>query len=264
MAKDEKDVKDDQVVSGQGADAQVAAGQGVESQVAPDKTAEGQQVQDDQKIPLARFNEVNERMKEAERDAQLARDQMALLQANQTQTQPVQQPAVSTYQQAVRECGLEGEDYMTQEQQAQVFARKEQLDVFKLQQQQAYFADQQFMQNHADFGTVAGQINPYTGQFMATPELNEILMKKPYLRASCGTAQGAYEVVMEQRRMMELTKKTEVQEQHQQQQDVDTKLAPMSAAGGGAVDKSAGEITESSTADDVEKMQQRVQTGEFG
>lgn len=264
MAKEKKDVID-QLVTGQqeGVEAQSATEQGVEGQVAAD-------TQDEQQVPYSRFQEVNtqknaaeEAKRVAEEQAQQARDQLTLMQANQAQVQ-AQQP-VSTYEQALRDCGLHGQEYLTQEEQIKVNARQEQLGALRMQNQQQAIANQQFAQSHSDFGTAVGQLNTVTGQFMYSAEIQKILMEKPHLQASCLTAQGAYAIVMQERKLAELSKKAAAMEEHQVQQNVDANLSPMSpaAAGGGAVDKTKGQITESSTADEVRAMQQRVRAGEF-
>lgn len=265
MAKEQEDVID-QLVNGQGVEkAQSATEQGVEDQVAAgvEKPAE-EQVQDEQKIPLSRFNEVNERMKVAEEQAQQARDQLALTQANQGQVE--QQQPVSNYEQALRDCGLFGEDFLNQEQQIQLNTRMEQLGMMRVQQQQQAIADQQFAQRHSDFGKVVGQLNQVTGQFMATAELQKLLMEKPFLRASCTTAQGAYEIIMQERKLADLSQKAAVMQQQQTQQQIDANLAPMSstAAGGGAVDRTKGQITQDSTTEDVRALEQQVKSGKFG
>lgn len=273
MAKEEADVID-QLVTGQqkGVTAQSTAEQGVEGQVAAD-SQQGVLADDtsqDKDVPYSRFKEVNEKAKAAEdakvlaeEQAQQARDQLALVQANQAPVQ-VQQP-VSTYEQALNDCGLKGQEYLSQEEQIKVNARMEQLGTMRTQQQQQSIIDQQFAQSHPDFGKAVGQLNSVTGQFMASAELQKILMEKPYLQASCSTARGAYEIVMQERKLAELSQKNTSLEQHQTQQNVDANLAPMSsvAAGGGAVSRTKGQINENSTADDVRAMQQRVRAGEF-
>lgn len=275
MAKEEnKDVLD-QLVIGQGVQAQPATEQGVEGQVAADTQQDAATLADgtsqEKDVPYSRLKEANDKTNAAEaarvlaeEQAQQARDQLALVQANQTPVQ-VQQPT-TTYEQALRDCGLFGQEYLSQEEQIKVNARMEQLGTIRTQQNQQAFADQQFAQSHSDFGKAVGQLNTVTGQFMASAELQKILMEKPYLRASCSTAQGAYNIVMQERKVAELSKKTETLKQHQTQQDVDANLAPMSssAAGGGAVNRTKGQINEKSSAKEVEVMQERVRAGEFG
>lgn len=229
-----------------------------------DVTPDAEGTQDEKyKAAIAMANAEKEKRQTAEQEAQLARDQMALLQANQqVQTQQVQQPT-STYERALQDCGFRDEVYLSQEQQIKVNARKDQLDATNLQQQQSAIANQQFVQSHSDYGAAVGQNNMVTGQFMVSAELQKILMEKPHLRGSCLTSEGAYKVVMEQR---ELAKLTTTSQQQQTQQQIDTKLSPMSpaAAGGGAVDRTVGQITENSTAEDIRKVQEQVRAGKFG
>lgn len=273
MAKENEDVID-QLVTGQQGVNQSTTESGVEGQAAADSGTAGVQQtteQDEQQVPYSRFKEVNEQKKVAEdakvlaeQQAQQARDQLALVQANQNTVQ-TQQP-VSTYEQALLDCGLKGQEYLTQEEQIKLNARQEQINAARTQQQQQAFADQQFAQTHSDFGTAVGQLNLVTGQFMATAELQKILMEKPHLRASCSTAQGAYAVVMQERQLAELSKTTETLKQQQTQQNVETITGPMSsiAVGGGAVNSTKGEITEKSSVKEIETMQERVKAGEFG
>lgn len=274
MAEEKKDVID-QLVTGQSVKVQSATEQGVEGQVAVGTQQETATLADstsqEKDVPYSRFKEANEKAKAAEdakvlaeQQKQQAIDQLALVQANQTQVQ-TQQP-VSIYEQALIDCGLKGQEYLSQEEQIKVNTRMEQLGVVRTQQNQQAFADQNFAQSHSDFVTAVGQLNQVTGQFMASVELQKILMEKPHLRASCSTAQGAYAIVMQERKLAELSKKTETLEQQQTQQNVDANLAPMSgvAAGGGAVSRTTGQITEKSSAKDVAAMEQRVKAGEFG
>lgn len=251
-----------QVVDDQGVDAQVTNEQGVEGQVAAGES------QDEQQVPYTRFKEVNEQKNAAEEAKRLAeeqlqqsRDQIALMQVNQPQVTKV----VSSYEQALKDCGLLGLENLSQEELIQVNARKDQIDAGTNQQNQQVIANQQFAQSHSDFVKAVGQVNPVTGQFMASAELQKILTEKPYLQASCLTAQGAYSVVMQERQLSKLTQEATALKGHQTQQNVDTKLSPMSsvAAGGGGVDRSKGKISESSTADDVLAMEARVKSGEF-
>lgn len=267
MAK-EKD-ESGQLVNDQGVNAQVTTEQGVKGQVATGEAAESQQTQDEQQVPYPRFKEVNEQknaaeeaQRLAEQELQQAKDQMALMQANQPQVQ--QQKRISTYEQALRDCGLAGQDYLTQDEQIKVNSRQEELMSMKYQQQQQNAADIQFAQSHSDFRKVVGHTNP-TGLFVPSTELEKILTEKPYLRASCGTAQGAYEIVMNERKLATLVNESESLQQHQQELEVDAKLKPMSSSSvsDSAVERK-GAINESSTTEDVRAMEQRVKRGEFG
>jgi len=85
------------------------------------------------------------------------------------------------------------------------------------------------------------------------------------LQGSCLTAQDAYAVVMEQRKLAKLSGEAAVLQEQQNQLNVDAKVAPMggSAGGGGAVDRK-GQITESSTPDDIRATQAKIRAGDFG
>lgn len=273
MAKEQEDLNKGQVVADPDLTAQVVDEKGVSDSagVQQDATVLADGTSPDKDVPYNKFKEANEAKKAAEeaqqlaeQQAQQARDQVALMQANQAQTQ-VEKP-VSTYEQALRDCGVAGEDYLTEEQRIKVNSRQEQLNTARTQQNQQVFANQQFAQSHSDFGTVVGQVNPVTGQFMYSAELQTILTKKPYLQGSCYTAQDAYKIVMEQRELEKLSKESAAMQEHQQRQEIDANLSPMSsaAAGGGAVNRNKGQINESSTAEDVLALERKVKAGEFG
>jgi hypothetical protein len=268
MAKENEGVNNEQVAAAEGVTGQVAADQGVESQVAADdgSAAGGQQATkkddiDELKIPRSRLNEEIAKKEAAEREAELLRQQMSVVLANQPQSTSAQpQRQKTTYEQAIEDCRIDP-DYMTESDRIRVMARKDELDLQRNIQIANQFANQRFIDSHSDFTTVAGHLNP-TGEFVPSAELQKILIKKPYLRASC-TAQGAYEIVMEERRLAELTRTAQ---QHKVQQEVDMKTSPMSpaAAGGGAVSRTEGQITENSTAEDVLRIEQEVKSGKFG
>lgn len=273
MAKEEKDLNKGQVVTDPDLTAQAVDEQGVADPagVQRDGTVLADGTSQDKDVPYSKFKEANEAKKAAEEAQRIAeeqlqqtRDQIALVNAQPIQAQ-VEKP-VSNYEQALRDCGVAGEDYLTEEQRIKVNARQEQINAVKTQQDNQVFANQQFAQSHSDFGTAVGQANPVTGQFMYSAELQKILTEKPHLQGSCYTAQGAYKVVMEQRKLAKLSEEAAAMKEHQQQQGVDANLSPMSsaAAGGGAVSRNKSQITETSTADDVRAIEQRVKAGEFG
>lgn len=274
MAKEQEDLNNSQSVADPDLTAQVVNEQGVSDSagVQQDAAVLADGTSQDKDVPYSKFKEANEKAKAAEeakllaeQQAQQTRDQLALMQqANQAPAQ-VQKP-VSTYEQALIDCGVAGEEFLTEEQRIKVNSRQEQLSSVRTQQNQQVFANQQFAQSHSDFGTAVGQVNPSTGQFMYSAELQAILTKKPHLQGSCYTAQDAYKIVMEQRELEKLSKESAAMQEHQQQQRIDANLSPMSsaAAGGGAVNREQGQITESSTADDILALERRVKAGEFG
>lgn len=273
MAKENEDLNKGQPVTGQDLTAQPVTGSSVSGSAGgqQEATVLADGTNQDKDVPYGRFKEANEAKKAAEeaqrlaeQEAQQTRDQMALMQASQVQAQqPAQAPPQSTYEQAAKDLGYDPE-FMDEAQRVQVHRRMEQLNVARTQQQQMAVASQQFANSHSDFGTAVGQMN-VAGQFIASAELQKILMEKPHLRASCNTAAGAYQVVMDQRKVAELTQKAQAAEEQEIKNKADAKTGPMSlaAVGGGAIDRTAGLITESSTAADVLKVKEQIERGEF-
>lgn len=260
MAEEKKDVNKEQVVTAQGV-SQSATGDGV-TQVTTEKTET-----DEKSVPYDRFKEVNDAKNAAEellaKQQQDHQTQMAIMQANQ---QPVQQTQVkeplSDYDQAKADLGLAGEEYMDENQRSKVQARITEIMNARNQQRNAALANQQFENSHPDFGSVVGLHNPITGAIQATAEILKILTEKPYLTAAAyASSQGAYEIVMQQRRIDELQQQNTVQEEHLKQQGIDTKLAPVSgaAAAGGAAQAASGTVT----VEQQQENERKVAAGEL-
>lgn len=261
MAKEEKDLNNDQTVAGQDL-TQPVTEEGVEEQtgVQDASTVLADGTSQDKPVPYERFKEANEAKKTAEQETQLLRDQMALVQAQQTQRSEQAGP-VTTYEQAIKELGLESNDYLTEPERIQVFKRKEQLDFQRYQQQATVQANRSFITTHPDYGEVVGRPNPMTGTTMPSAEIVEILQRKPHLTAAAlSSAEAAYQIVMDERTLKELTKKTKAFDEQQTQQQIDAKTSPMSAsaAGGGT-----GAHFPLKTRADVAEIERRLAAGEF-
>lgn len=202
---------------------------------------------------------VAEKKKRQEVEAQLQAAQaqnMAYLQAQQSQQT---QAPETTYQQALRESGLEGDQWATQEQQAQIFARKDQLDAQKFQQQQADAQNAQFVATHTDYGDVVGQ--SIGGQFVPSQELRELLAKKPYLyNVANASGQAAYDLVMQERKLAEFAETKVVTTERDNRQKADAQTAPMSSSGGSG---GISDSTDYATAKQVQEMEARLARGEF-
>ncbi len=198
-------------------------------------------------VKYEEFKKANEARKAAEEREKLLQDQMLLLQSNQQPIQQQTQQPVSVYDQAKADLGLTGEEYIDENQRGKLYARMGDITQRQNQQSASAFANQQFESSHADFGAVVGLRNPITRQIQPTAEILTILNKKPYLTtAAYSSSQGAYEIVMNERKLTELQKQNTVQEEHLKQQGIDTKLAPVSgaaAAGGAISNKATGVIT---------------------
>ena len=259
MAKEQEGVNTEQNAAAQGVN-QPATGDGV-TQVTTEK-------KDEQAVPYERFKEVNEAKNAAEellkKQEQDHINQMAILQANQqpVQTQVQTQP-LSDYDQAKADLGFADLEYLEEHQRSKVNTRMVELINTRNAQANVAFVNQQFEASHSDFGSVVGLRNPITGQIQPTAEILKILTEKPYLAAAAkASSQGAYEVVMQQRKIDELTQQNTVQEEHLKQQGIDTKLAPVSgaAAAGGAV---SAQTQSAITLEQQKENERRVAAGEL-
>jgi len=208
---------------------------------------------------------VAEKKKRQELEAQLLAIQTenAVLKQQATQVVAPSQTAQpeSTYARAVKELGLQDETWLTTEQQAKVFARKEQLDQQNQQQFMRMTVDTQFMASHPDYGDVVGRMNPVTGAFIPSEELQRILMTKPYLSVVAQSgAQAAYELVVQERQLAELKRLQSTLSEQDTRQNIDALTAPMSPAAA-----SGGDLTGMglNTAEEVARMEARVKAGEF-
>ena len=236
-----------------------ASGQGE-----PAKLADGSD--ENKTVPYAEMKKAIDAKNAAEelltKQAQDHQNQMAILQANQQPVQTQTQP-LSDYDQAKADLGLAGEEYLDETQRSKVQSRMTEIINVRSQQAAFAFSNQQFEASHPDFVSVVGSRNPITGVIQPTAEIQKILTEKPYLAAAAkASSQGAYEVVMQQRKIDELTQENTVQGEHLKQQGIDTKLAPVSgaAAAGGAVStQTQGTIT----LEQQEENERRVAAGEL-
>lgn len=222
--------------------------------VQPDTGAE------DKTIPYDRFKEVNDAKKNAEAQLQAAQAQNLAYQQQMAQSAQPRQPE-TTYDQAVRELGLQAELYPDPEQRSQIFARKDQLDAQKLQQQQQYAQSAQFIASHPDYAQVAGVDNPATGSFLPSAELQTILNNKPWLfPAANSSAQARYDIVMQERRLAEFEKSKVVATERDNRQKAAATTAPMSGTAGAGGDVTNGQFN---SKEDVQAMEARLAAGEF-
>ncbi len=175
--------------------------------------------------------------KTAEEREQLLQNQMAMMTANQQQARPVQaQQPKTTLEQAMVDCGVTAEE-MYGDVTVKVLNRKAELDNTLNQRTAAVFANQQFESSHPDFSSAVGLRNPMTGQIQPTAEILKILTEKPHLSvAANASSQGAYEIVMEARKMAELQSASTSTQEHQKRIDAATQPLGGSAAGGVAGD----------------------------
>lgn len=262
MPDEKTDLKEDQVVADPDLTAQVVDEQGVKEAELADGTSQ------EKDIPYSKFKKEIDAKKvaeaaqqAAEQQTEQARNQLAALQAQQQ----APQARKTNYERALQETGLDGEEYLTQEQRIRVEGCKEQLDVAAINQQNAVIASQQFVQSHSDYGVAVGYTDQF-GQFMPSAELNKILTENPHLRGSCATAQGAYKVVMDHREVAKLREDVSALTEQQGQQEIDDNLAPMgsSAAGGGGGSRVKGLINANSTAKEILAVQADIRAGVYG
>lgn len=263
MAKETKDLNTGQSV----ADPDLNKAQVV---IEPDLTASGQGkladgTDENKTVKYSEFKKANEakialeeQLKKQEQEHQT---QMAILQANQQPTQAQTQP-LSDYDQAKANLGLANEEYLDESQRSGVMTEMTKIVNTRSQQAAATFTNQQFELSHSDFASVVGLRNSLTGAIQPTAEILKILTEKPYLAAAANaSSQGAYEIVMNERRLQELTQQNTVQGEHLKQQGIDTKLAPVSgaAAAGGAMQAASGTVT----VEQQREMEEKVAAGEF-
>ena len=155
-------------------------------------------------VPYSKLKEATDRAKKAEEDLAFSQRNYDLLQANQQgQQQATQvQKAGSTYEQAMLDLGLTADD-LYGENMIKVQNRKSELDQAVQVQQSAYNANAQFFTSHPDFTQVVGSVNPATGTIMSwSSEALALQQKKPWLAGAFQTAQGAYEAVIAERRLV--------------------------------------------------------------
>lgn len=202
----------------------------------------------DKTVKYSEFEKANKRAKEAEEAQMTAQRQLELYQAQvqgqlqAQQTQQVQQGPKTNTERAMAELGLTVDD-LYGENQVKLMNRKEQLDAVTAQNQNAAFANLQFIATHPDTSQIVGSVNPTTGNIMTkSPELAAILAKKPYLVNACVSVQATYEIVMQERKLADFEKNKAVDEEVRTRQGVDNATAPLggSAAGGGG----SGEVTQ--------------------
>lgn len=218
----------------------------------------------DKTVKYSELEKATKRAKEAEEARMLAERQLELMQAHQQgqQTGAPQTAPKTSMEQAMQEYNVTSDDLFG-DVMVKVLARKDEIDNAVRQQQNAALSNLQFISTHPDVGIV-GSVNPSTGQMMtASPELMSICTKKPHLARACATVQGAYNIVMQERRLVELEKNDAANKQHLTRQGIDTATQPLggSAAGGGGV----GEQQEQKlmTREQVDAIQARIDSGEI-
>ncbi len=226
----DSDLNKDQSVAGQDLN---TSGQSDESGKLADGTDENKTV------PYTKLKEAVDAKNTAEellqKQAQDHQSQMAILQANQQPVQQSQQP-LSDYDQAKADLGLTDTEYIDEVQRSSIHTRMIEITNARNHQSAAVFANQQFEGSHPDFGNVVGLRNLVNGRVQPTAEILEILAKKPYLTAAAyASSQGAYEIVMEERKLVELEKNATVNQEQRNRQGLDNASLPLggSAAGGG-------------------------------
>lgn len=188
-------------------------------------------------VKYTEFEKANKAKVAAEEEARILREQMQIMAVNQQQTiQPAQTPAqpLTVYEQARVDLGLQDEEYPSETDRGRIFQRVIEIQNAVNQQQRQAQSNQQFIQTHADYGEVVGR--QIGNNFQLSPELLEIITKKPHLaNAAYSSAQSAYKVVMDERKLAELEKTATANQEHLARQGIDNKTDPLggSAAGGG-------------------------------
>lgn len=207
-----------------------ASGQG-------DKLADGDD-KDKKTVKYTEFEKANKAKAAAEEKARILQEQIQILAANQQQqpapAQVTSQP-VTVYDQARADLGLQDEEYPTETDRGRIIQRTIELQNAAQQQNQQAVSNQRFIQEHADFGEVVGR--QIGNNFQLSPELLKIITEKPHLaNAAYSGSQGAYKIVMDERKLVELEKNATANQEHLTRQGIDNKTEPLggSAAGGGS------------------------------
>ncbi|MHC4322707.1 MAG: hypothetical protein ACYSUX_00375 [Planctomycetota bacterium] len=218
-------------------------------------------------VKYEEFEKVNAAKKAAEEALAIEKqklDQAIALQqqtAYNQQAVQTQQPS-TTFDLAMQQLGLTADDLYDGNNMIKVQRRKAELDTQLQRQQNAYAANQQFIASHPDFNQVVGSVNPSTGQIAYSQEALLLQQKKPHLSASFQSAQGAYELVMSERKLAELEKIAAANKEHLARQGVDVKTDPLggSAAGGSGVSDSNNQKW--MPREQVAEIQRRLDNGE--
>ena len=113
-----------------------------------------------------------------------------------TQQKPDVQPQKTMYDAVCEELGFGEEEYLSREQQGQVFDR---INSIQSQANATQATHNQFLAKHTDFAEVVGKTNPLTGQFTPSPHLQRLMDKDPETAAAVANspyaAQLAYKLV---------------------------------------------------------------------
>ena len=218
----------------------------------------------DKTVKYSEFEKANIARKQAEEAAAYAQRQLEIYQANiAAQQQVAQQPQInSTYELAMNELSLTPDDLYDGNNQLKVQRRKAELDMALMQQQNANLVNQQFMASHSDFGSVVGSVNPATGTIMSwSQEALALQQKKPWLAGAFQTAQGSYEAVMQERKLLDLETKAAVNKEFLNRQGVDTNTQPL---GGSSVGGGGGDVQNPAlmTRAQVQEIQDKLDRGE--
>lgn len=168
-----------------------------------------------------------QKLEQSIQQTQILVDQMAAPQQTAQPTQPV-----SAYDQAKIDLGLAGEEYISEADKGKIFARMTEIQNAGFRQQAQTLSNQQFIQSHPDCSEVVGT-GIGTRGFRASAELTKIFNEKPHLVPSAQTPEGAYQVVMDERKLTELQSASASNQEHQERVNAATLPMGGSAAGGG-------------------------------
>ena len=246
-----------------------AAEQGISEGVVEQKQ---EQIQENPEVAAFKAKALDETKKrqQAEQDAQLYRDQLAIMQANSQRTaQPVQQKTLT--RQVIEELGYQDEQFLTTEQHEAVIER-----IIQVQNSRA--SQSQFLNQRQDFFDVVGKVNPLTGRFEASEHLKSAMTDNPEMMGidqlvatNPAYAPMAYALAKQAKVLAETKKKagdlTALELAEQTQRGLTNKLSPMSpaAAGGGGITSNidARIAAMKPNSSEFAELQARVAAGEF-
>lgn len=191
-----------------------------------------------------------------EQDIQDLRNQILIAQANRPQAQASQQP-----QDVFSQQGLDDDEPVTV---GQVRQQQDQ----KIAQVVTAVQYQNFIAANPDYSEIVGTPTP-DGRLQSAQPLKDLMNDNPNLRgldmavaANPGYAPVAYQLAKQHKELKEL--KAQQQANTEFQKNVEQKTAPMSPAAAGTGAQPGQSAVAASSDEEFEKLEARVQAGEFG
>ncbi|MBE3141163.1 MAG: hypothetical protein IMZ53_11370 [Thermoplasmata archaeon] len=225
------------------------------------------EVKTEQAIPYTRFQEVNEAKKTLEQQNQILMQQLRIQQEQPNQQEIQVEKEKPLFIRVCEELGYKDETYLTQEQNANVLDRVQQIQSQQMQQQTMV---QGYVSSKNDYANVVGKTDPMTGVFQIAEPLKRQTEKNPLLAQalvylvktkSPYTGIIAYEIASKDTEYQKsLQKTTETVAAQQVAQALSTAQRSISAVSGtGTLDKVAQirGMTDAQFAEHLEEIKRR-------